>query len=110
MKYLCKGESWELVDQYTYQNWSKAVTSEGNARYSGPRLTMDNDSVVEVHGPLSGADIGVIFRFLGLRENANFSFGVIKTPEFVKFSIRGYFYLHDMATGETFKPVAKKVA
>lgn len=102
---------WEEVDQYIWDNWTKALLN-GSPRYSGNRVSKRNGSIHITASSLTNRDLAIITRFCGVRDNeapSSLPGGFVRTPEFVPFVIRGKTTLHENGGGDfVYKPTTKK--
>ena len=102
--------AWEEVDQFTWDNWERALTHSGSQRYTGNRVQREPTTVSIQVDKISSRDLAVICRFCSVRETecpGSVNGGFVHHPEFVPFTIRKKTILHQMNGGNF---VASKAA
>lgn len=93
---------WEEVDQFTWDNWDKAIDKDGGPRYSGNRVARVGNQIC-ISATLEPRDLAVISRFLGVRDidaPGSVRDGFVRRPEYVKFKVRNKNVLHELHGGD----------
>ncbi len=101
-----KNRHWEEVDEYVFKNYSKAITSDGEKRYTNNRAVRgDNGRLQIIADDLSAIELSYLARFVGITSNelgVNVPGGFIRTVESVKFKIANSNIIHEI-NGETYR-------
>lgn len=107
MKYFIQlapkvGSGWEVVDEYTHNNSHKAITKDGEPRYSECKFMFDGQHL-HLYGIFSPQALAQIMRMVGI-PNSTFASvyqdqALLYTePEYIKFKLKKRTYVHEIGS------------
>jgi hypothetical protein len=93
--------AWELVDEFTFSNKSRAVNRRGSQRYRDDEgVIVEQDGRIAIHGIYTPEELAIIVRFTGVEGRAPVKATIGQAfydePEFIRFKGKNSVKVHEV--------------